>query len=345
MAAQLIAVIDVHGWTWRDLLQRLQNAPSHILAGEPLGAMAIILGGPLLGWLAVKSVQLRLRISPQFIECMNRLPAWAKVFQPDWRIERTARTSVTVDLRRASVSAQAAKIRFEGLVPRTIPLYGWYRLGEGVEDQLVGPQRGLVNKKLVEQLPSLSIIRSLKEAGIEPLIDDGPVVDPLRKSPAGWMLALSSIAAMTYALIAVTNQHDLYANQPPWIFIVATGGLAAYLAWEVVRRTNLGRDEKLMGVVATAAMFGLAAWAAAPRINAMTSNGVQDVTYRYEGKGIFVPERIDAPTLDLSRYVRSLEPWKPGDQVVLHLRKGVLGFWQYDRDLAITALDAKKPNQ
>lgn len=345
MAAQLIAITDVHGWTWGDLLHRLQNAPAHILAGEPLGAVAILLGGPLLGWLAVKSVQLKLCISPQSIECTNRLPVWAKLLQPDWRIERTSLTRVAVDLRRASATAQAAKIRFEGSVPRTIPLFGWYRLGQDVENQVAGPRRGLMGRKLLEQLPSLEILKALKEAGIEPLIDDGPVPDPLRKSPAGWMLALTSIAAMTYALIEVSNQHDLYANQPPWIFIAATGGLAAYLAWEVVRRTSLGRDEKLMGVVAAAAMFGLAAWAAAPRINAMTSNGVQDVTYRYVGKGIFVPERNDAPTLDLSRYVRSLKPWKPGDLVVLHLRKGILGFWQYDRDLAITALDARMPNK
>lgn len=339
---QLFLTLGLTGYSWRMLLHKLAAVPSHMwTTGDWQGALLTV-AMPIVGWFSYQSQRLTLRITSTTIECKSRLPAWARSAISDWRIQRSGLKAVHVDLTRTrAVSAAAARLKFvTGDKTYAVRLLGWYRIDRDPEGQRCGIRQGFLKTDYRTEIEKLSIIGALKDAGLDPnIIDAGPVNDPLRKKPAGWLLALSCVGAVAYGIGSLAFQKDLYASQPPWWFIAVIGAVAGLLAWLVVRGTEMKRDEKIMGVVAAAAMFALAAWAGAPQLNSVTSDGRQTIAFVYRGNGVFKPERSDVPTLDLSRYGHSLAKWKPGDHVEFYLTRGALGFWQYDRDQTLAALD------
>lgn len=339
---QLFLTLGLTGYSWRMLLHKLATMPSHMWAtGDWQGALLTV-AMPTVGWLSYQSQRLTLRITPTSIECKSRLPAWVRGRTSDWQIQRSMLKDIRVDLTGIrTVGSAAARLQFvTGDKTRSIRLLGWYRTDRDSETQQAGFRQGFLKTDYRNEVEKLSVFAALKDAGLSPtIVDAAALSDPLRKKPSGWLLALSCIGAVVYGIGTLAFQKDLYAAQPPWWFISVVGGAAGYLAWLVVRGTNMKRDDKIMGVVAAAAMFALAAWAGAPQLNAVTSDGPHTIAFVYQGDGVFKPERTDVPTLDLSRYGKSLAKWKPGDHIELYLIRGALGFWQYDRDQTLAALD------
>lgn len=329
-------------WPWAEIWRRLADLPHRIWErGDPEAYLVFLLLPS--HYLATLSMQQRLRITPQSFEWSSRLPTWAAFLQPAWQLQRSQIVSVRVDLSRVSQLPRAARVRFETkLGPKAIPLFGWYRLGRSVESQQPISRRSFLTGRWQGDVESLPIVQALRDAGIEYVVDSTPVTDPLRKSPAGWMVAVGSIAAMAYAMYAIINQKYAYAGWTQWLLVDAVAALAAWVTWRVVRDSGMMREEKIGGVVAAAAMFGLAAWAGAPALNAATSDGPHDKVYRYAGEGQFVPREPGPPDLNLSKYRLLIKDWQPGDEISVPLVHGALGWWQYDRDETVSRLAVRR---
>jgi len=329
-------------WPWADIWQRLSALPHRMWTHGNPEAYLVFLGIPL-HYLGVLSLQQRLRITPQTLEWSSRVPAWAAFLQPAWRLQRNQIVSVRVDLSRVSQQPRAARLRLETkLGPKTIPLFGWYRLGRSVEEQQPISKRSFLTGRWQGDVESLPIVQALRDSGIEYVVDSKPVADPLRKSPAGWAIALGSIGAMAYGIFAIINQKYAYAGWTQWLFVDAVAVLSAWATWRVVRDSRMMRQEKFGGVAAAAAMFGLAVWAGAPGLNAATSDGLHDWAYSYIGEGRFTSLKSGPPILDLSEYKVFLQNWRTGDEISIPMLRGALGFWQYDRDATVSRLAARQ---
>src|SRR5215469_1974407 len=203
---QLAGTTDIHGWNWQDLLLELERIPARILAAQQFGFIVVLLISPLVIWLTLKGAQLDLHISAQSVVCTNRLPTWAKSLQADWHVERNQILSVCVDMSRVSGQPRAARVRFETRQgSKAVPLFGWHRLGQSVDNQRIQSKRDFLTGRWQGDLETFPIIQALREADIEFTVDAKPVADPLRKSPQGWFIALGSIIAVAYGLYAVIN--------------------------------------------------------------------------------------------------------------------------------------------
>lgn len=294
-------------------------------------------------WLNRIAALSRLYITREEIGCSNRLPPRLKFLNPEWRIGRDKVVSILADLGHGSGLKGNWRIRFmsEGKVRRSIPLLGWYRIDRDVEGQSANFDESAPRRDYTREVEALSVIAALKEAGFKVIVDAKPSKDTFSNTRAGMTIAIADAIALALTVIGLLSWRDLYATHAPWALILVIGGLSGILSVWGLRRTDIPREDKAVGTFITAALFSLAMWASAPLLNGMTSGGYQEIAYRYAGRGMFTPEGSEAPTLDLSRHSVSFKPWKPGDQVVLYLRHGALGFWQYDRDYAISALMAK----
>ena len=346
LAMPIVIFMPTHGmpweWPWPLIWRRVLDMPRHVWEHGGPEAYFIFLLVPL-HYLAALSIQQRLRITTQTLEWSSRLPAWAAFLQPAWRLQRSQIVSVRVDLSRVSQLPSAARVRFETrLGPKAIPLFGWYRLGRSLESQQPISKRNFLTGRWQGDVESLPIVQAMRDAGIEYVVDSTPVADPLRKSPAGWMVAAGSIAAMVYAIYAIINQKYAYAGWTQWLLVDAVAALAAWVTWKVVRESRMTREEKIGGVLAAAAMFGLAVWAGAPALNAATSDGPHDKVFSYAGEGHFVPREPGPPDLDLSDYGMFIKDWQLGDEISVPLVHGALGLWQYDRDVTVSRLAARQ---
>lgn len=346
LAVPLVLFIPTYGmpweWPWDKICRRLADLPHRIWGRGGPEAYLVFLALPL-HYLSTLSMQQRLRITPQTVEWSSRVPAWAAFLQPTWQLQRNLILSVRVDLSRVSQLPRAARVRFETkLGQKAIPLFGWYRLGRSLESQQPMSKRSFLTGRWQGEVEHLPIVQALRDAGIEYVVDSTPVADPFRKSPTGWMVAAGSITVMVYAIYAIINQKYVYAGWSQWLLVGAVATLVAWVTWRVVRDSRMMRQEKIGGVVAAAAMFGLAVWAGAPAINAATSDGQHDKIYSYAGDGQFVPRELGPPDLNLSEYRTLIKDWQPGDEMRIPLVHGALGFWQYNRDTVVSRLVARQ---
>ena len=154
----------------------------------------------------------------------------------------------------------------------------------------------------------------------------------LFKSPAAIACLILTVLVAFYALLdGVYWPGDNYAEDMPYSLFLVVGLVSAVIAGIALRYTILPVWEKaglaaLLGIV-----MALAAVPGALRINGMTDEtGSAMHTYVLEEKGMLEPQQAHLPIIEQPVYAPFWQDQPVGSTWEFKLRKGVLGFWQYD---------------
>jgi len=155
--------------------------------------------------------------------------------------------------------------------------------------------------------------------------------DLFKSHAATGCLFLTLLIAIYALLDGVYWPGDNYAEDLPYSLFLVAGVVASLVAGIALRYTIL----PVMEAAGIALVFGIAmALAAVPgalRINGMTDEtGSTTHTYVLREKGVLEPEQADLPIIEQPVYAPFWQDQPIGSTWEFKLRKGMLGFWQYD---------------
>lgn len=155
--------------------------------------------------------------------------------------------------------------------------------------------------------------------------------DLLKSHAAIGCLALTVLIAVYALLDGVYWPGDNYAADLPYMLFVIVGLVASVIAAIALRFTILPGLEKAGIACVLGIAMALAAVPGALRVNGMTDEtGSTTHTYVLREKGVLEPQQADLPEIVLPVYAQFWLDQPVGSTWEFKLRKGMLGFWQYD---------------
>lgn len=286
--------------------------------------------------LVARGMNQRLVFDQAGIHFTSRLPELFKRLQPDWSISWYELQSVSVGRGHPFFSSVPATLLFEGIGRKhTLQVgAGWQEEGkEPVEQpkQRKSFRFDLNPKKLLEAaVEDNLVIETLTQFGVK--IDRTPSLpDKLKSHPAGHVVTAIVIACFLYALAEMFLLHETYAEGLPILplMLVAIFGLVVGLL--IARLARLPFHERILlpALVATGLVF--AAFPGLLRLNILTdSAGPVLVEYQHAGNSVLRPLDPAWPEIHAPRFERYWNESGRDEIHVISVRKGGLGFHQYN---------------
>ncbi|MBI2379349.1 MAG: heavy metal-binding domain-containing protein [Gammaproteobacteria bacterium] len=150
-----------------------------------------------------------------------------------------------------------------------------------------------------------------------------------RRVIAVWFVGIAWLFAEMLGL----GRYD-YAGGTPWAIFAMLAGLAAIPLWRVLRRWRAPATESVMLTLLSGGLACVLMSFLALHINGWTDFSPRTETaYRYETDGSLRPAGCaECPTLSFPRYYEYFQAKPRDERHAFTLRRGVLGFWQFDRD-------------
>ena len=312
-------------WIYRDALPQMWtkfgNDPVRLLL------FVAVLIGSIYAWFAGRQ---QLRITPGGIELESRLPDLLKTRFSDWSI----RTREIVEIRlvaRQPHMPMAYRIRIQTKRGKfELGVFSWMVRGG---DEPAGPQRPFRSDHLMQQARETALARMMEECGHAVTWPDSPPpASELETTPQGRALIFATIGLMVIATVASLFGSYRYLSSPPWPFIVCVGIIGAGLAIALLARLKMKAAERVLAALLLGAAAGFAGSAAALYINTLGAG--PEILYRFDG-GVFRAVDSDAPEIWVGSGPVQDGKWRDGDTVMLPAHRGLLGFWQYDRNEAV----------
>lgn len=166
----------------------------------------------------------------------------------------------------------------------------------------------------------------------------GDRVEPafeLMQNRASRVLIIAWFAVMGLVLAEASGLSTYqYALGAPWLVYAALAALAVVPLWRGLRRRAVPRAEAGALTVLAAGLLPFGLYFLALHANAWTDASPQaETVYRQERDGSLVAVVAgDFPVLRFPQYREYFAAQKPGYPHRFRLRRGLLGFWQLDRD-------------
>ena len=195
-------------------------------------------------------------------------------------------------------------------------------------------------EELQQARRTLPLLRQLEALGVPVEVRESLRATGLE--PPGSALEKTPAAVAAIALLAMLGLYALgdglflapYAfaeNTPLWP-LAGAAAVAFVPMLALLWRSDLKREEALALAVMVAAAAAFAAWPGSMRVNALThDHGVVERTYILEAGGELRPSDPGLPVLQapVDRGFWAAQP--TGSEWTLHLYRGAIGAWQYDR--------------
>ena len=152
----------------------------------------------------------------------------------------------------------------------------------------------------------------------------------LEKNPHALAVVIAFFVCFFYALgDTFVFGHEIYVEEPPYLFFIAAGILAAVAAAFWLQRAQVPVGESLGVALLFAVALGAAVYPFALRINAITDvDGLRNYEYQLTAELKLNPLSAGPPTLAFPRYADYWSHFKTGSVHRFELRRGGLGFYQ-----------------
>ncbi len=163
--------------------------------------------------------------------------------------------------------------------------------------------------------------------------------DAFFRHPAGILVAVSIVGAFAYSVAETMLLSETYAAGFPWLKVGAIALLGASAGLLVVRKVPLPGREKVALPILLGVAAGFAAYPGLLRINMLTDDdGLRSEAFRQAEDLRLVPLKENLPVIRAPRYDHYWRTFETGRIHEIEIRKGGLGFYQYDRAPIETAM-------
>jgi hypothetical protein len=152
----------------------------------------------------------------------------------------------------------------------------------------------------------------------------------LEKNRQALVVVVGFFVLLFYALgDSFFSGYEVYADEPPYSFFVASGLLSALMAGLWMRRGKVPVAENVFVSLLFGAALGAAAYPAALRVNAFTDqDGLRRYAYQLTPALTLKPLTDGLPVLAFPRYPEYWSQFKRGSIHDFELRCGGLAFYQ-----------------
>ena len=296
--------------------------------------------------------QERLTLSADGISYVSPLPDWLKRFKPDWSLawDQIQKAELgTFHARQRNPEFALLTLHSSSGKRQIFPAH-WVdasshtRPGFKFAFKLAAPTLEEILSTLMQSEVMRYMVAHAPHIPIAPELGRAELYTSLEKNPHG-RKAIGIVALLIlYAIVDFVAVPDSYVEQPSAqlpVFI-AVGLIGAVLAWLWLSRSTLPMHEKNGLAILIGILAGVAMIPGALRINALT-DGDGAITYKYyvtQGKDSVVlkPYADGMPDIDYFAKNAYWEKFGPEDTYPVQMRKGILGFYQFNSSVIVDEL-------
>lgn len=281
----------------------------------------------------------RVSVDQDRIAFRSGLPGFCRWLMPDWQFDYADIGAFALrPVGRGNFLTLVIKPE-QGRTRRLLPeqwvepgghakMMNWFRISRASSEDA---------KRLLQETP---LLRQLQAAGVpidislqhyRPGLNSADQFDlKSNKTTLGCLLLMAALGL--YALVdGVLLPGDRYAVAVPYLWLALTGLPVAIVAGARLTSASVPRIETAVLAVLLAMSTALAAWPGLLRINAYTdSDGPSRHAYTLDAEGMLQPAESGLPAIRRPIDAEFWQAQATGSRWELELRRGMLGFWQYN---------------
>jgi len=316
------------------LLEKIVRDP----VDAAMNALIVSIGVLHLVYMRLAQQHERLILTPTGIEYRSPLPEVLQPLRPSWSMAwGQIRAASLHGVKRARDARFVALELDNGVRKVKILPFQWVEPGHY---QPVSPMAGMwklrreIPEEVVARVEESEVMRYISAAAPHLLPQRGaPFADlgfNLEKNPHALAVVIAFFVFFLYALgDTFFIGHEVYADQPPYRFFIATGIFGAIAAALWLRRGQVPVAETLGVALLFGGALGAAVYPGALRVNAFTDvDGLHNYQYQLAPDMTLHPLSTGLPTLAFPRYADYWSHFEAGSVHEFELRRGELNFYQ-----------------
>jgi hypothetical protein len=330
-------------WDWDSFADAFQGFLKDVPVGKQIETVLFAAAATAQLWYLRRVAKYeRLHLDQVGMRYESPLPKSLRALRPDWSLQWSQVREVRIVVPKVGVNRYMTMLEIDaGPVKRKLQALHWS--GDAGEESLPWRKRFFLGFRparerdsILRQAEQSTVVRYARVAGVKVTTSDVPGIASgfaLEKHRHALVAAVLVILFLSYGVVDVALNEEVYAVELPIVLFVLAGAIAALasmiwlLAAKVPRIETLGLSLLLGGAI------GFALYPGMLRLNEATDNeGLHAYQYRLIEYVVFSPADPNLPAL---RFPGDADYWrrfKLGTTHSFQLRKGGLGFYQVNME-------------
>jgi len=329
-------------WDWDSFAKAFRAFLKQVPAEQQIeGVALVVVAATHIWYLRRASKHERLHLDQVGMRYASPLPKSLRSLRPDWSLQWSQVREIRIVVPKAMFHPNLVMFEIDaGPVKRKLQALPWSGDAEGktVEAEtwrerfFLGFRPARERDRALRQVEQSPFVRYAKEAGARVTAGDvqsigsGFALEKHRHALFAMVLVLFFLG---YGVLDLALNEEVHAVEPPLVFFVLAGAIAALASMIWLASAQVPRIETLGLSLLLGGAVGFALYPGVLRLNEATdTEGLRIYEYRLTAYVVFSPVDSNLPVLEFPKDEDYWRQFKLGTTHRFELRKGGLGFYQ-----------------